>query len=154
VRRINLTRQFQLYRETTRFIWNTVLREVYSGEDRFPEIDKALFHVILEDKLDRNLEPSTYVDLTFYNNLEVRSPDKLCLVRDVQPTLHYYHESKLPGRSRLRYAGLFDFDWTALNRDFEYLECISTTVARNGESRADVLLVKARTAKIWYVESD
>jgi hypothetical protein len=153
MRRVDLTRDFQAYRDATRLIWNTFLCDIADQEERFSEIDTPLFHVILENRINRDLKSSTMSGTAHYPNLEVRSPESSALFLSKGQDVNYWPKNPLPKRIRLRYVELFDFaSYSGVNRDFEYLKCISTNERGDVGPESKVLLVLARTATVRYIE--
>lgn len=154
LRRFDLTRDFRKYREATRLVWNTFLSGCADQEDTFPEIDDALFHAILESRINLDLK-RTEGDAAHYPNLEVRSPDKSALFLSESTEFNSWIDKKLSKNSKLRYAKLFDFDSVSgASRDFEYLKCVAIDDGAASAPQRNVLLVHARGARILFVESE
>jgi hypothetical protein len=152
MRSIDLTKQFLTYREAARLVWNTFLKGSPDAEDFFPAIDEALFNAIVEARVDRDFVRLQTGSTSYCRDLDVKSPERTVLMISRELDLNDWSEIPKPP-ARLRYAGLFDFDYVSENRDFEYLQCVMIDDEREPTAVPgdNVLLIRARTAKVRFI---
>jgi hypothetical protein len=154
LRRIDLTREFHTYRDAARLVWNIFLRDCADREDVFPEIDEALFHAILESRIDRELK-RTKGEFSYYPSLQVRSPAKKALFLSQEAGFNVWREGDFSKRLSLRFVGLFDFAASSgVNRDFEYIQCVVIHEGVFQSAKDNVLLIRARDTRISYMNAD
>ncbi len=154
MKKVDLTREFHSYREAARLVWNTFLRDCADREDVFPEIDLALFHAILESKIDRDLK-STKGEFAYFPGLEVRSPEKKALFLSREADFDVWRDEEVSKRFSLRFIKLYDFSSSSgANRDFEFIQCAVIDGGTFELSRDNILLIRARDARISFLKSD
>jgi hypothetical protein len=146
----DVTSSFRKYRDLVRHVYNVYARDLPDYEMDFPDLDRALFRgIFLAAVTQAEVRPEPISDRDVFLQFAVVATGKIMVADEGSDSINWRYVDVGAGDLTLSYIWLFDFAWTDLDREFEFIECYVRESKSDDVASGQRVLVAAAASEIF-----